>query len=127
MYLGRIQNAPRLSYPKYNETFYIEVDASEKGIGGVLYQKQGILGFFSYEFTPTEENYSVVEKETFAIYKMLLRFKTMIFNGFIILKTDNRNSLYKSKEISSRINRWREIFNDFTIEIQHIEGKKCFS
>ncbi|KAG0440307.1 Retrovirus-related Pol polyprotein from transposon 17.6 [Dictyocoela muelleri] len=118
-----IKNSPWLSYPNFSEKFFIEVDASERGIGGVLYQNHGILGFYSYKLNDTEIRYSIVEKESFAIYKMIIRFKSILFNGNIVVKTDNRNSLFNPKDSNSRINRWREQLSEYSIDYQFISGK----
>ncbi|KAG0435159.1 Retrovirus-related Pol polyprotein from transposon 17.6, partial [Dictyocoela muelleri] len=112
---NEIEKAPFLNYPDFSKKFFIEVDASERGIGGVIYQDHGILGFYSYKLSESELNYSVVEKESYAIYKMIIKYKTLLFNGQLIVRTDNRNILFKPKESSSKIHRWLEVLNEFSI------------
>ncbi|KAG0437535.1 Retrovirus-related Pol polyprotein from transposon 17.6 [Dictyocoela muelleri] len=118
-----IANAPKLSYPDFGKIFYVESDASERGIGSVVYQDHGILGLFSYKFNSTELNYSIVEKETFAIYKTLERFKTILFHAKVIIRTDNRNTLFNSKNPTSRINRWKYELSQYSFQIEHIKSK----
>ncbi|KAG0434374.1 Retrovirus-related Pol polyprotein from transposon 17.6 [Dictyocoela muelleri] len=60
---NEIAEAPKLSYPDFYKTFYIETDACDRGIGGIIYQDHGVLGFYSYKLNDTELNYSIVEKE----------------------------------------------------------------
>ncbi|KAG0430819.1 Retrovirus-related Pol polyprotein from transposon 17.6, partial [Dictyocoela muelleri] len=112
---NEIEKAPSLNYPDFLKRFFIRVDASEIGIGGVIYQDHGILGFYSYKLCESELNYSVVEKESFAIYKMIIKYKTLLFNGQLIVRTDDSNSLFKPKESSSKIHRWLEVLNEFSI------------
>ncbi|KAG0434987.1 Retrovirus-related Pol polyprotein from transposon 17.6 [Dictyocoela muelleri] len=90
--------------------------------GGVIYQKHGVLEYYSHKFNDTEINYSIVEKEVFAIVKTIKRFRTILLNCTIKLRTDNRNALFKAKK-NSRINRWKESLNEYNIEIEHISGK----
>ncbi|KAG0433956.1 Retrovirus-related Pol polyprotein from transposon 17.6, partial [Dictyocoela muelleri] len=42
---GRIENAPRLSYPKFDAKFFLEVDASDKGIGEYCIKNMVSLDF----------------------------------------------------------------------------------
>ena len=36
-----ITNAPVIAYPDFNKPFVVHTDASEQGLGAVLYQRQG--------------------------------------------------------------------------------------
>lgn len=40
-------------------------------MGSVLYQEHSVIGYYSKKFSDIEENYSIVEKEMFAIIKTL--------------------------------------------------------
>jgi hypothetical protein len=62
--LNEIKEKTLLNFPDFTKTFYIETDASNVGLGGVLYQEEKLIGYYSYKFTRSEMNYSVVEKET---------------------------------------------------------------
>ena len=58
--------APILRGPNWSLPFHISTDASDTDIGGVLGQKQGqapyAIYFISKNLTPTELNYTVIEK-----------------------------------------------------------------
>ncbi|KAG0431340.1 Retrovirus-related Pol polyprotein from transposon 17.6 [Dictyocoela muelleri] len=58
------------------------------------------------------------------MYKTIHRFRTILLKFSIKLKTDNRNSLFKAKDLNSRINRWKESLNEYNLEIGHISGEK---
>ncbi|KRH94388.1 putative transposable element, partial [Pseudoloma neurophilia] len=49
-----------LYFPDLNEPFFINTDASETGIGAVLYQTEGIIGYFSKTLNECQMKYSVV-------------------------------------------------------------------
>ncbi|KAG0422027.1 Transposon Tf2-9 polyprotein, partial [Dictyocoela muelleri] len=89
-----IQQHQLIHYPDISKPFVLESDGSERGMGSILKQENQIVGIYSAKFNQTEENYSVVEKETLAILKSLLHFKNIIFNSKIIVKTDNRDLIH---------------------------------
>ena len=51
---------PLLAYPDYNATFIVHTDASQDGLGAVLYQKQNgstrVIAYASRTLTPSERN-----------------------------------------------------------------------
>ena len=57
----RITSAPILAYPDYNEAFILHKDASQEGLGALLYQDQnsemGVIGYGSRSLTPAEKTY----------------------------------------------------------------------
>ncbi|KAG0430133.1 Transposon Tf2-11 polyprotein, partial [Dictyocoela muelleri] len=57
-----------LYLPNLNEPFFINSDSSDHTIGAVLSQKNGIIDHFSKKLNHAQMNYSIVDKEMFAIY-----------------------------------------------------------
>ena len=59
--------APILRGPDWSLPFHISTDVSNTAIGGVLGQKEGqapyAIYFIRKHLTPTELNYTVIEKE----------------------------------------------------------------
>ncbi|KAG0442606.1 Transposon Tf2-9 polyprotein [Dictyocoela muelleri] len=114
-----------LHFPDPNNSFALETDASKNAIGAVLFQDYQIFGFYSYKLSPSEANYSITEKETFALLKSLYHFKPIILNIKIIARTDNKN-LIPDKPLTSRIQRWKMLLQEFDVSIKHINGSKNF-
>ncbi|MGL5707932.1 MAG: reverse transcriptase domain-containing protein [Aeromonas sp.] len=118
----KIENATILSYPNFNEPFYLDVDASEKGIGSILYQDKKLIGIFSKKFTPIQLNYTIPEKEFYAIFMSLEYFKKIIFCSRVIINTDHLNLINNCSIQSSRVNRWKLIMEEYNIELKYKKG-----
>ncbi|XP_068215486.1 uncharacterized protein [Palaemon carinicauda] len=75
----------KVSYLGHEEPFIIAVDASDVGIGGVLFQrgKDGIVrpvSDYSRKLLAAERKYSTIEKETLALVRTLVHFKPYVTN-----------------------------------------------
>lgn len=112
-----------LAYPNINKPFILECDASSNALGSILYQEDKIIGYFSYKLKDYERNYTVMEREIYSIYLSLKHFRTLILGATIIVKTDNKNIIYKKEDITSRIARWQLLIDEYEPIINHIEGK----
>ncbi|KAK3704230.1 hypothetical protein QZH41_007846 [Actinostola sp. cb2023] len=59
--LSSITSPPLLAYPDYESSFIVHTDASQSGLGAVLYQKQQgnirVIAYASRTLTPAERNY----------------------------------------------------------------------
>lgn len=60
------------------------------------------------------------------IAKSLLHFKDVIFNKKSKLKTYNHDIIHPGP-LSRRVELWKAIFEEFQIEINHIQGKNNYS
>ena len=93
-----------LSHPNLDIPFTIQTDASDSGIGAILTQNNNIIGLYSYKLSPSETNYTIVEKEVYAILKALHNFRTILFSAKIFIQTYNKN-LINQTNISKRTQR----------------------
>ena len=59
--LDHLTSPPILGFPDYNKPFVLHTDASQDGLGAVLYQKQDgklrVIGYGSRSLGPAEKNY----------------------------------------------------------------------
>jgi hypothetical protein len=86
-----------LSLSKYDPTLplYIDSDASNEGIGAVLYQSiqtnmDSIISVFSRKLTPTEQRYPTPKKELLGILSALRKFHDYVFGRSVTLYTDHK-------------------------------------
>jgi hypothetical protein len=117
-----IKKGAVLRFPDFKKKFILETDASNIGIGAVLYQEHGVIGYYSKKLNDTEKNYSIVEKELYAILKSLDFFRDIIQGFQIDIYTDSKNCLYAANNFNSRIERWKVMLNDFNFNIKGIKG-----
>ena len=61
-------------YFKFSDPVYLEVDASKHGLGAVLFQVSGPIEYSPRALTPTEQNYSQIEKEMLVVVFGCIRF-----------------------------------------------------
>ncbi len=81
----RMCSAPILRQPDFNKRFFVQIDASNHGMGTILSQegdelanldkdtmpKLHPIAFYSATFTPTQQKYDIYKKELYAIIKAL--------------------------------------------------------
>lgn len=84
-----------LFHANLNKDFDLYTDASKTGIGGILKQNDKAVAIFSKKLTQSEQNYSVSEKETFAIVKSMFYFRDFIIGSHVNIFTDNQNACFK--------------------------------
>ncbi|KAG0420471.1 Transposon Ty3-G Gag-Pol polyprotein, partial [Dictyocoela roeselum] len=122
----KIKSNKILAHPDLNEEFTLEVDASKTGIGATLYQKNKIIGHFSTIFKKSELNYTISEKETYAILKALDHFRQLVLGSKITIRTDHSNNLF-DKELTKRQQRWKLLLQEFDYQLEHIKGRDNIS
>ena len=122
---------PVLKCPNYEEMFMLQTDASERGIGGVLSQKDSNgddhpIAFFSRKLLPREVRYSTTEKECLAIVASLKHFEVYLLGRKFQVQTDHGalKFLHKMKNSNGRLTRWALAVQPFDFEILHRPGEK---
>ncbi|MEG0619337.1 MAG: reverse transcriptase domain-containing protein [Bacilli bacterium] len=120
--LQEINQKMKLRYPNYNEPFNLDVDASELGMGGILYQSHGIIGIFSAKFSDTEIRYTVSEKEMLSVITALKKFKKIIYLSKIIIYSDHANLCFNTDLSTNRMQRWKLALMEYDYIIKHKKG-----
>ena len=66
----KLSQAPILSYPQFGPSaapFHLYTDASAMGVGAVLEQEGHVIAYASLSLTPSERNYSAIQRECLAV------------------------------------------------------------
>lgn len=83
-----------LALLEFNDTFVLETDASNYGIGVVLMQKKRPIPRYSKALCPYNQGLSVYEKELHAITSVVAKWRHYLEDKPFIIKTDHFNLKY---------------------------------
>lgn len=130
-----ISSNPVLQLPDWNLPFELCTDASDKGSGSILYQRDKnlkrnqqlrVIGYQSYTFTKPEQNYSVTDKEGLGVIKAIKYFRSYLESRPFKVHTDHQalTSIMTLKEPKGRLARWQVFLSTFNMDINHRSGKE---
>ncbi|CAM4689156.1 unnamed protein product [Lepidochelys kempii] len=124
-----LMSDPVLRAPDFDKPFLVTTDASERGVGAVLMQKGPDqefhpVVFLSKKLSERESNWSVTEKECYAIVYALEKLRPYVWGQRFHLQTDHAalKWLHTVKETNKKLLRWSLALQDFDFDIQHISG-----
>ena len=124
--------APVLTHYDSSLETWVETDASNFVIAGVLSQMHGEVlkpvAYFSKKMTPAECNYMIYDKELLAIVKSFETWRpelTSVDEPVRVL-TDHQNleHFMTTKQLNRRQARWAEFLSDFNFKITYRPGKE---
>lgn len=126
--------APILTFPDFNKRFVIAHDASQTGIGGVLYQPNddnntitahNIIAICSKQLNGTQRNYPVYKKELFGMIYCLRKFHTFIYGRRDILAlTDHKPLVHilSQRTMTVALQQWVDVLLDYDLTVQYRPG-----
>ncbi|GKA70336.1 putative reverse transcriptase domain-containing protein [Tanacetum coccineum] len=94
----KLCSAPILALPEGSENFVVYYDASHKGLGAVLMQREKLITYASRQLKVNEKNYTTHDLEL-------------------------RAHILDQKELNMRQRRWLELLSDYDCEIRYHPGK----
>ena len=122
-------SSPILCSPDFIKPFFLQTDASERGVGAVLSQRDDDgydhpISYFSRKLLPREQRYSTVEKECLAIKLGVQAFKVYLLGRKFTIQTDHRSLVWldRLKEGNSRLTRWSLALQPYDFEVTHRAG-----
>ena len=128
-----ITSPPLLAYPDYNAPFIVHTDASQDGLGAVLYQKQNstirVVAYASRTLTPPEQNYHMHSgKLEFLALKWAVteQFRDYLYYApEFVVYTDNNPLTYvlTTAKLNATGLRWIGELADFNFEIRYRPGR----
>ncbi|GFX74081.1 retrovirus-related Pol polyprotein from transposon 17.6 [Trichonephila clavipes] len=122
--------APSLYSPVPDKPYTIHSDASQIGIAACLSQKCGDkcypIAYASQKLSKTQQSWSTIEREAFAIVWSLKKFEVWVFGTEIEFYTDHNPLPYLTKRApqSARLQIWAFALQKFNVTIKHCPGVK---
>ncbi|KAG7665840.1 uncharacterized protein J8A68_000666 [[Candida] subhashii] len=127
-----VTSAPILVPPTPSGTYIVTTDASDYAVGSVIQttnldgKPTGVVAYYSQSLSTAEQNYPIREKELLAIIRTLERYKHILLDHHLVIRTDHHSLqfiLSQKKEPSKRIARWLDLLSEFDLEIGYIKGE----
>lgn len=128
-----LTSPPILAYPDFNLPFVLHTDASNEGLGAVLYQQQGnklrVIAYGSRTLTPAEKNYHLHSgKLEFLALKWAIcdKFRDYLYYApTFTVYTDNNPLTYilSTAKLNAVGHRWVGELADFHFTIRYRPGK----
>ncbi|GBP13511.1 Retrovirus-related Pol polyprotein from transposon 297, partial [Eumeta japonica] len=123
--------APVLTHPSFDKRFYVQCDASNLGVGAILFQldAEGLerpIAFHSAQLNSAQRNYSLTERECLAVISAILKFRPFIeLMPFTVLVDHSALKwLMNQKELSGCLTRWSLKLQSYQFDIQHRKGSQ---
>lgn len=126
-------NSPILAYPDFSLPFVLHTDASNDGLGAVLYQRKNgklrVIAYGSRTLTPAEKNYHLHSgKLEFLALKWAVceKFRDYLFYApHFTIYTDNNPLTYilSTAKLNAVGHRWVGELADFRFDIKYRPGK----
>ena len=121
-------SAPILAYPQFDKRFFLQTDASDKGLGAVLTQldnsgREHVISYASRSLLDREKCYSTTEKEALAIIFAIDHYRVYLLGREFTLITDHSALQWlHSVEPKGRLARWVMALQEFSFVVKHRPG-----
>ncbi|GJR01588.1 putative reverse transcriptase domain-containing protein [Tanacetum coccineum] len=118
-------NALILALPEGSEDFIVYCDASIKGLGVVLMQREKVIAYASRQLKIHEKNYTTHDLELGAVVFALKIWRHYLYGTKCTVFTDHKSlqHILDQKELNMRQRRWLELLSDYDCEIRYHPGK----
>ncbi|GJY83355.1 putative reverse transcriptase domain-containing protein [Tanacetum coccineum] len=121
----RLCSAPILALPEGSENFVVYCNASRKGLGAVLMQREKVIAYASCQLKIYEKNYTTRDLELGAVVFALKMWRHYLYGTKCVVFTDHKSlqHILDQKELNMRQHRWLELLSDYDCEIRYHPGK----
>ena len=126
-----VARAPILRCPDFARPFVVAVDASTRGVGGVLFQPSrtggpptadNIVAFCSRSLVAHEYAYSAYKLECLALCYCLREWDDFLHGVKFTVETDHRALIFLLDSSNRIVANWLQIVMDYRFDIIHIPG-----
>ncbi|GKF71790.1 putative reverse transcriptase domain-containing protein, partial [Tanacetum coccineum] len=87
----RLYSAPILALPEQSENFVVYCNASHKGLGAVLMQKEKVIAYASRQLKIHEKNYTTHDLELGAVVFALKMWRHYLYGTKCVMFTDHKS------------------------------------
>ncbi|KAK8788529.1 hypothetical protein V5799_021695 [Amblyomma americanum] len=126
-----LTSRPVLKAPSYDRTFIVQCDASERGMGAVLSQRdengeEHPVLFVSRKLTTREEAYSATEKECACLVWATHKLRCYLAGSRFVIETDHcpLTWLQNMSPKNGRLLRWSLALQEHNFEVRYRKGKE---
>nr|GEV90740.1 putative reverse transcriptase domain-containing protein [Tanacetum cinerariifolium] len=117
----KLCSAPILALPKGSENFVVYYDASYKGLGTVLMQKEKVIAYASRQLKIHEKNYMTHDLELRTVVFALKMWRHYVYVTKCVAFIDHKSlqHILGQKELNTRQRRWLELLSDYDYELRY--------
>ncbi|GJY73330.1 putative reverse transcriptase domain-containing protein [Tanacetum coccineum] len=117
----KLCSAPILALPEGSENFVVYCDASHKGLGTVLMQREKVIAYASRQLKIYEKNYTTHDLELGVVVFALKMWRHYLYGTKCIMFTDHKSlqHIIDQKELNIRQCRWLELLSGYDCEIRY--------
>nr|GFA76672.1 putative reverse transcriptase domain-containing protein [Tanacetum cinerariifolium] len=121
----KLCSAPILALPEGSKDFIVYCDASNKGLGVVLMQREKVISYTSRQLKIHEKNYTTHDLELGAVVFALKIWRHYLYGTKCTVFTDHKSlqHILDQKELNMRQRRWLELLIDYDCDIRYHPGK----
>nr|GEU91994.1 putative reverse transcriptase domain-containing protein [Tanacetum cinerariifolium] len=124
--VGYYRSAPILALPEGSKDFVVYCDASHKGLGAVLMQREKVIAYASRQLKIHETNYTTHDLELGSVVFALKIWRHYLYGTKCTVFTDHKSlqHILDQKELNMRQRRWLELLSDYDCGIRYYPGKE---
>ncbi|GKE06579.1 putative reverse transcriptase domain-containing protein [Tanacetum coccineum] len=117
----KLYSALILALPEGSENFVVYCDASRKGLGAVLMQREKVIAYVSRQIKVYEKNYTTHDLELGAVVCALKMWRHYLYGTKCVVFIDHKTlqHIIDQKELNMRQHRWLELLSDYDCEIRY--------
>ncbi|GKB90714.1 putative reverse transcriptase domain-containing protein, partial [Tanacetum coccineum] len=110
-----------LKKEKLKQDFMIYCDASHKGLGDVLMQREKVIAYASRQLKIHERNYTTHDLELGSVVFALKLWRHCLYRTRCTMFTDHKSlqHILDQKELNMRQRRWLELLSDYDCDIHY--------
>nr|GFA75113.1 putative reverse transcriptase domain-containing protein [Tanacetum cinerariifolium] len=108
-----------------SEDFVVYCNASHKGLGAVLMQREKLIGYASRQLKIHEKNYTTHDLKLGSVLFALKIWRHYLYGTKCTVFIDHKSlqHILDQKELNMRQRRWLELLSDYNCEIRYHSGK----